>query len=281
MMNLISSVASRHSIALALLVLSQASFAQETAPDVNSLATKTGNTIGVTASGYQYKEPAPNVVINAALLGLDYTGTYAFANDWFVKADGRFAYGSAKYTGSGTQSNIPYMYWDVRGLAGYDFSFTELGGFTLAPFTGLGYRYLFDDQRGATTTGANSYQRTSAYLYVPLGVTHRMKVNDTHKLETTFEYDYLIQGTQISYLSQASASLSNVTNQQYRGYGLRLTSMYQMSNWSVGPYAYYWNIQDSNKVSQSTLVGTTRYTSTWYEPANTTVELGIKLAYTF
>ena len=281
MMNSISSLASRYFIAMALLVLSQASFAQETAPDVNSLATKTGNTIGVTASGYQYKEPAPNVVINAALLGLDYTGTYAFANDWFVKADGRFAYGSAKYTGSGSQSNIPYMYWDVRGLAGYDFSFSELGGFTLAPFTGLGYRYLFDDQKGTTTTGSNSYQRTSAYLYIPLGVTHRMKVNDIHKLETTFEYDYLIQGTQVSNLSQAASYLPNITNQQNHGYGLRLSSMYQFEAWSVGPYVTYWNIAQSNSVTSPIIVNGRAGKITAYEPANNTIELGLKLAYSF
>lgn len=82
------------------------------------------------------------MVISAPLLGVDYTGTYAFGNDWFVKADARYAYGSAKYSGSGTQSNIPYPYYDLRGLVGYDFNFTELGGFVLAPFAGIGYRYL-------------------------------------------------------------------------------------------------------------------------------------------
>ena len=274
-------VLKRYGIGLSFLFLNQIVIAQTKDVNANSLATETGNTIGVTISGYRYKEPAPNVVINAALFGLDYAGTYAFGNDWFVKAGGRFTYGTAKYSGNGTQSNIPYYYWDLRGLAGYDFSFAELGGYTLAPFTGFGYRYLFDDQKDTTTIGSNSYQRSSTYLYVPVGITHRMKVNDIHQLETSLEYDYLIQGAQASYLSQSSAYLSNVTNHQYRGYGLRFTSMYQFDNWSVGPYVYYWSIQNSNYVTQSTTVGSTRYTSTWYEPGNSTIELGIKLAYTF
>lgn len=76
----------------------------------NSIAVgaQTINTLGLSISGYQYREPSLDVVISAPLLGFDYTSTYAFSNDWFVKADARYAYGSAKYIGSGTQSNIPY-----------------------------------------------------------------------------------------------------------------------------------------------------------------------------
>ena len=270
-------------VLLGVLLSAKAAYAQDAAAQESSinLATQTSNTLGLTVSGYQYKEPSLSVTINAPLVGLDYTGTYAFGNDWFVKADARFAYGTAKYTGSGTQSNIPYSYYDLRGLFGYDFSFSELGGFVLAPYSGIGYRYLFDNQGGQTTTGANSYQRTSTYVYLPIGVTHRMKVNDVHKLETTFEYDYLIQGTQVSNLSQAVSYLPNVTNQQNHGYGLRLSSMYQFDEWSVGPYVTYWNIAQSNSVTNPIIVNGKAGTITAYEPANSTIELGIKLSYSF
>jgi hypothetical protein len=264
-------------LGLALVLLFQFANAQES----DALLTGTNNQLGLTISAYQYKEPAPDVVINAPLVGLDYTGTYAFANDWFVRADARYAYGPAKYNGSGTQNNIPYSYYDVRGLFGYDFSFSELGGFVLAPYTGIAYRYLFDNQGGQTSSGSSSYNRESNYVYLPLGITHRMKMDGNHQLETVLEYDHLIQGTQVSHLSQASSYLSDVTNQQYRGYGLRLSSMYYVDAWSFGPYVNYWNIQDSNRISQSVVVNGTRYTSTWYEPANTTLELGLKLAYSF
>jgi hypothetical protein len=265
-------------VLLGVLLSAKAAYAQDSSVD---LATQTGNNLGLTISGYQYKEPSLSVTINAPLVGLDYTGTYAFGNDWFAKADARFAYGTAKYTGSGTQSNIPYSYYDLRGLFGYDFSFSELGSFVLAPYSGIGYRYLFDNQSGQTTAGTNSYQRTSTYVYLPIGVTHHMKVNDVHKLETTFEYDYLIQGTQVSNLSQAVSYLPNVTNQQNHGYGLRLSSMYQFDTWSVGPYVTYWNIAQSNSVISPVIVNGKASTITAYEPANTTIELGLKLAYAF
>ena len=264
--------------ALVLCLLSGTSFAQDSSV---SIATQTSNSLGLTLSGYQYKEPSLDVVINSALVGIDYTGTYAFGNNWFVKADTRYAYGSAKYSGSGTQSNIPYSYYDLRGLFGYDFKFAEFGGFVLAPYTGIGYRYLFDNQGGQTTTGANSYQRSSTYIYLPIGVMHRMKINSVNKLETNFEYDYLIQGTQVSRLSQAAPYLADVTNQQFRGYGLRFSSMYQFDAWSVGPYVTYWNIQNSNSATQTITVNKVNYRLTAYEPANTTVEAGIKVAYSF
>jgi len=158
-----------------IILLSCSSFAQDVP---SSIATQSSNVIGLTFSYYQYKETSLDVTINAPLLGLDYTGTYAFGNDWFVKADTRLAYGLAKYSGSGTQSNIPYSYLDLRGLLGSDLSFSDLGGFVLAPYTGIGYRYLFDNHTGQTSTGANSYQRTSTYWYLPIGLTHRMPVGE-------------------------------------------------------------------------------------------------------
>lgn len=265
-------------IPISLLALTLSVYAQNSSVTV---ATQTGNTLGLTLSGYQYREPSLDVTINAALLGIDYAGIYAFGNDWFVKGDARYAYGRAKYMGSGTENNIPYSYYDLRGLFGHDISFAGLGGFVLAPYTGLGYRYLLDNQGGQTTTGANSYQRSSTYVYLPIGVTHRMKINDIHKLETNFEYDYLIQGTQVSRLSQAAPYIADVTNQQFRGYGLRLSSMYQFDTWSVGPYVTYWNIQNSNLATQNITVNRVNYRLTAYEPANTTVEAGIKVAYSF
>ena len=82
-----------------------------------------------------------------------------------------------------------------------------------ALYTGVGYFYLFDNQADQTSSGANAYQRSSTYVYLPIGVTHHMKTNDVHKLETNFEYDYLIQGTQVSHLSQAASYLPDITNQ--------------------------------------------------------------------
>ncbi|MBT8515402.1 hypothetical protein G6727_08055 [Polynucleobacter paneuropaeus] len=57
--------------------------------------------------------------------------------------------------------------------------------------------------------------------------------------------------------------------------------MYQFAEWSVGPYITYWNIQNSNAVTQTITANRVNYRLTAYEPANNTVEAGIKVAYSF
>ena len=271
--------------ALLALGLSHTVFAQAKKESPNPLATKTSNTVGVTVSGYQYLEPniepGVDVSLKATMVGIDYSGIYAFAQGWYARGDLHYAYGPAKYSGSGTQSNIPYYYGEARGLSGYDFNFSALGGFVLAPYMGLGYRYLFDNQGGQTSTGQYAYQRSSSYFYVPIGVTHRMMVNDTHRIETAIEYDYLIQGKQMTKLSQASSYLPNITNQQNQGYGLRFSSMYQFEKWSVGPFVTYWNIGQSNTYNGTINAGRRTASFSAYEPANNTIEAGLKVAYSF
>jgi hypothetical protein len=57
--------------------------------------------------------------------------------------------------------------------------------------------------------------------------------------------------------------------------------MYQFAEWSVGPYVTYWNIQNSNAVTQTITANRVNYRLTAYEPANNTIEAGIKVAYSF
>ena len=62
---------------------------------------------------------------------------------------------------------------------------------------------------------------------------------------------------------------------------MALTFMYKESNWGIGPYIKYWNIQKSNtNYATISVNGTpTRYSA--YEPANSTNEYGIKAIYRF
>lgn len=123
--------------------------------------------------------------------------------DWFVKRILDTAIDLLNTLVAELKAIFRTSYYDMRVLFVYSFSFYELGGF-LDPHTGIGYRSLFDNQAGQMSSGENSYDRSSKYVYLPIGVTHRMKINDVHKIETNFEYDYLIQGTQASNLSQGS-----------------------------------------------------------------------------
>ena len=249
------------------LASSTGAFAQSTQQD--PLKTTTGNEIGITLSAYKYNEPTLGDSQSAfPMVGINYTGTYAFGNDIFLKADGRYANGSSSYSGSGSKSGNPNWYYDLRALVGYDF---KVDSYVLSPYIGYGYRYLWNDLTGTTSTGANGYTRESNYYYIPLGITHKINLGEPNRnLETNVEYDYLIQGKQIS---GAVGSIPQSNNTQNSGYGARISSMYQMGDWAFGPYLTYWNIQASNWVRSGNYLV--------QEPSNSTTEAGLKATYKF
>ena len=240
------------------------------------LATRTGNEIGVTASSYKYTEPG-NIAIKAAKVGFDYSGTYAIGSEWpnrsdgwFVRGDMRFATGKGDYSGiSGTLNNRPDWYYEIRGLIGKDFRF---GDYTLSPYAGLGYRYLFNDLRGVTSTGAGGYRRESNYTTIPVGVTHKMNLSNQAQLLTTAEYSFLARGRQESKLSDANPAIQDVSHTQRSGYGLRLGTMVRFATWSVGPSLILWHIKESDRASNAPLT---------VEPRNNTYEIGVKALYHF
>ena len=248
------------------------------------LKTQSINEIGLTVSAYSYKEPSLGVQMDATNIGIEYQGTYAFKNNWFLLGEFDYNNGSVKYSGTGNQSGIPQYYYNLKAAVGYDFAFD---GFVLSPYVGIGYRFLSQQWGNTTTsTGAYGYDRQSTYNYLPVGVTHRFAVGQKSKVETTFEYDYLLSGNQYSGLSQLNgkgglSGLSNANNSQNSGYGLNLTVMYKEDNWGVGPYWKYWNIQQSNTAYGTLTINGVRYNAGWYEPANNTNEYGVKAIYRF
>ena len=57
--------------------------------------------------------------------------------------------------------------------------------------------------------------------------------------------------------------------------------MYQQDSWAVGPYYKYWNIQQSQTNTATITQNGASVSASVYEPANTTNEFGIKIAYRF
>lgn len=256
--------------------------APSVAAQENPLATSTGHEIGVTLSGYRYSESA--ATLKATKLGIGYAGTYAVSDGWFVTGELRYANGRANYDGTGTKSGVPDWYYEIRGLVGRDFS---VGGHTLAPYAGMGYRYLFDDLRGTSSTGAVGYRRESSYFTLPIGLNHRMSLGNDAQLLTMIEYSHLIRGNQESRLSDlvgygGITAFQDASNRQHNGYGWRLSSMYRFdARWSVGPYLTAWHVDDSDKVSVArTTLGVTAAGQAW-EPSNNSTEWGIKASYLF
>ncbi len=241
------------------------------------LTTQTGNDIGLSLSAYQYHEPGI-MSLQGAKMGLDLRTTKALQNDQFIRGELRYAFGAVDYNSNGTGSanGEPDWYIEAMGLFGKDWSINEA---VLAAYTGVGYRYLSNDGRGITSTGYAGYRRESNYFYLPVGIIHRMELNDRARLESTLEYDQLLEGKQISSLSDVGAGYSDATNNQSSGYGLKLSIMYEGSKWAIGPYVYYWNIGESDVVPEIRNGIPTGYGLV--EPKNDTVEFGLKASQRF
>jgi hypothetical protein len=276
---------------LPILVLSVPSIAfgaQQISPQqFGQTLTHTGQSLGLTLSDYKYQEPSVDVKDQGKKIGIDYTSTLQLQNDYFFKVDGRFAYGKVDYTGSGTMNGLPDWYYDIRPLIGKDFAFNS---YVLAPYAGFGYRHLYNDARGESSTGAWGYRRSSNYFYIPVGLTHRVELAKQSMLETTLEYDYLCTGKQVTRLGDVYegqygiTESKNIENKQKNGYGLRASTQLHVNQWSFGPYVTYWKIKDSNDANfyvYSASEDQWYYSSGWIEPHNTTLEMGLKVSYSF
>jgi hypothetical protein len=232
------------------------------------LTTQTVRDVGMLASAYQYQEPG--VMSNKGLkLGAEVRATQVWSEKLWLRGDARAVVGAVNYSSpkSGNANGQPDWLIETRGLIGQDaWIFDDV---VLAPYFGLGYRYLFNDMRSSV----GGYRRESNYFYLPLGLVHRVVFEDTARLVTEVEYDHLLLGKQLSNLSDAGTGYANVSNNQHGGFGLKVSVKYEQKNWAIGPYANYWNIKQSEVIpllQNGVAVG-----SAW-EPKNNTVELGFK-----
>jgi len=250
----------------ALIVTCGLAYAANERPE-NIAGTRPGWEIGVQLSNYRYEEADPGVSIRGPRVGLTAAYTKTRAEKWFVRFDGRAAFGSLEYEGSGTLDSNPDWVLEARGCLGRDFFPSP--GVSLSPYAGLGSRYLYSDLRGLTSTGAVGYRRYSTYFYAPLGLMSRFSLSGKWSISPTLEYDHFISGKQQTRLTDASSGLLDADNKQGSGYGYRLSVTVEKDSWALGPWMHYWSIDDSDVV----LGGK--------EPKNETREYGIELRYRF
>jgi hypothetical protein len=231
------------------------------------LQPKNGWEFGLQVSEYEYEEP-DFAKLDGPRLGATLAYTRAPKGPSFLRFDGRVSAGSLNYEGSGTQSDVPDYIVEMRLTGGKGFRTSST--VSLAPYAGLGYRFLYNDNRGTSSTGAIGYRRYSNYLYVPVGLTFRAQTSSKWVLATTLEYDVFLAGRQVSTLSDTGPGYSDITNDQDNGYGYRIYLMAETDTWAIGPWVHYWDVEDSDTATDSN--GTT-----WLEPANTTLEYGLEL----
>lgn len=231
------------------------------------LSSKKGHSLGFTFSYYSYKEPNL-MALKGFLAGVDYTATVPFSKGFFFKGDVRFATGRHKYSSqrTGTHNNNPTYYIEMRPLAGKDFILSTQ---SISPFIGLGYRFLHHDGYGTrSSTGHFGYHRTNTMIYIPVGLTHRVALNESSKIQTTIEYNHMVYGRQYSGVDTDNSG-KGIYHNQNKGFGARFSTQYHQNKWSIGPYVTYWNVAKSD-VQKG-----------FIEPKNNTIEAGLKVEYTF
>jgi hypothetical protein len=273
------------------------SIENENAPEVVNipydLAIQNSFEISEILGKYQYKEPVSGVVHQAINYGIEISGTKVFEKDWFIRGVASYRNGPVDYSSdtSGTQSGQPTHYYEILATLGRDFSL--IPEHFLSLYTGFGYRNLFNDARGTTSAGAYGYRRTQEYYYLPVGLMHRTYLNvfnTSGLLESNVEFDYLLQGNNSSQYSDYVYAVNgkypitradDLNFVQKSGYGLKFESMYNLNRWLFGPYFSYWNIQNSNNVEGKTIIQGNKSVGSFIEPANSTIEFGLKLRYRF
>ena len=242
------------------------------------LATSSGIELGLQISDYKYEEQFKGAFLmsNAGTKwGVTGSYTHTLGKGWYWSGDARFAVGEVQYTGTGTKGGNPDLLFDGRLIGGRDFA---RGSYLLSPYAGLGYRSLYNDLRGLTSTGATGYRRNSRYVYLPLGLTHRFQWDGQARVSTSLEYDYFLEGEQQSFLSDSDSRFNDPVNAQKNGYGIRLASSYETGSWSWGLFYQFWSLQDSDR-SLLTASGVPIFYM--IEPQNTTTEVGVQLKYRY
>lgn len=237
------------------------------------------------ASYITYKEPG--IKEEGAMYGLSgaldwHQNLKERAEGMMFKADGRVSFGQVNYDGElsdGTPykiKNINDFIGEVRLCGGYDFPVFEAT--VLTPYFGAGYRYLKDD----LSKDPAGYDRESNYIYSPVGLQARTDLGSGWFAGANVEYDIFWRGWQKSHLSDAVSTLSDVTNTQKGGYGLRaavrLGKKCGKIDWFVEPFVRYWSIdksEESDVALSGTIIGTV------VEPNNHSTETGVRIGILF
>lgn len=239
--------------------------------------------LGAELSHIKYKEP--NLMEEKGMM-YGITGSYVYhnlLNKIMLKAEGKGGWGQIDYSSpsSGTMDDIDDYMMELRVAGGYDFSIWTTT--MLTPYLGIGYRYLNDDSSGmTTTTGALGYERESNYIYSPIGIATITELQNEWSVGLALEYDFFWKGIQKSHLSNVGLGYNDLENDQDDGYGVKGSVKVQKKteklDFIIEPFIRYWNIKKSEEKAVTYAGVIIGY---GYEPKNSSIEYGLKIAAQF
>jgi len=242
--------------------------------------------IGVEIFHKDYEEPG---LMSESGMMYGVALAYTYHRDVMAKLEFKYAMGQVDYEVDyenvyGYKSyDIDDQEWELRGLIGYDFRTST--NFFITPYFGVGYRYLKSDpDHPVIGTSLKLYERESQYFYSPLGVNFTSLFESGWMFIVSGEVDILWYGSQKSKLSTTDPTYDDLENEQDSGYGLRaslrIQKRFENVSLSIEPFVRYWKIKESDW-EQVTRGGIPTPGVYWYEPKNTTTELGCVLAVQF
>jgi hypothetical protein len=256
--------------------------AEEKPADISNLLQRSSLEVGPDAYYYQYKEPSVDVKETGVFWGV--SGAYTYREwaptypageadiKWMFRAEARFDWGLVDYDGA-LWDGTPYEYDNIRDntgefrlLLGVDFPKETLMD---TIYVGVGDRFLNEYKSG----DPSGYDRSSNYLYLPVGVSTVRYLTGDWLLAATAEFDVFLWGRQSTDLGDFG--LGTINNRQNGGYGLRGAVSFEKkgktADFTIEPFIRYWNI-DKSEVDADT---------GGYEPKNNTTELGLDLIWKF
>ncbi len=255
------------------------------------------------------------------MFGVNYVGRYHFgvtkSGLGYVGPDITLYGGSLYYhsNGTGEFTGSSHILVDVRILLAYGFKLANYHHINL--LSGFSYRFTGNYDAGKiSSTGASAYNRENHLGYMPFGGAY---VYDDGKFlfGLAAEYDLVLGGLQSTYFQPVGVMRTGLqintfgnTNsakpfqtRQTVGYGARGSMTLGYNNWRVEPFFNYWDIGKSDEavyqlacydaVDISTRVACTggqvvadgtglgKLVVRYSEPANYTIEAGLKLGYIF
>ncbi len=211
----------------------------------------------------------------------------------FASLEVRYMNGKADYDGYLTDGT-PFKTYDEKDYymeAALKFGrYYTLGSPNVRvwPYIGIGWRSLRNGEDGIQDYGGTlgyTYQRTSTYVYVPLGANLTFELGSAARFTLNGQFDWLIHGNQNSHLDD-SWSVGSVSNKQNKGFGVRVSGKLETDLGGIGlfvePFWRYWKIQNSQKELFYVDYGDGTYgMGHMWEPFNITREYGIRAGITF
>ncbi|MCA6069734.1 MAG: hypothetical protein LE180_01215 [Endomicrobium sp.] len=246
---------------------------------------KNNVSLALEIASYHYKEPdhmrldGIKYGVNAELFSRN--SLSELSNRLFCALQARFMIGTVDYDGSLLGTKIPYKAYDIidwyvepRCLLGY--AYDTDGVFEILPYTGIGYRYLFNE----LSKDPNGYNRENICIYLPLGIDFKFKCKKEFNIVLNAEYDLFCFGIQVSHFFAPLAF-----DQNY-GYGFRfsgkISKKYRNIILSAGPFVRYWRIEESSKSTVELYKeGKLPTRTTYFEPKNNTIEFGVHFGVQF